>query len=116
MTAPSTRSTASTGGTTWARCARQEREKRGKEAARVSRSPCPAPTLARAPHSLSLSLLLPQYQALRWLGAGLGLFGGAALLAARLDKRSDIPFTPRAYPFNGLEAELAGSKGVGPRD
>lgn len=57
-----------------------------------------------------------QYQALRWLAAGLGLFGGAGLLAARLDKRSEIPFTPREYPFDGLSAELAGSKGVGPRD
>ena len=63
-----------------------------------------------------MSPFFPQYQALRWLGAGLGVFGGAALLASRLDKRADIPFTPRAYPFNNLEAELAGSMGVGPRE
>ena len=92
---------------------REERKRGGPRLTLAVPRPNPRP---RASFPLSLSLLIPQYQALRWLGAGLGLFGGAALLAARLDKRSDIPFTPRAYPFNGLEAELAGSKGVGPRD
>jgi hypothetical protein len=78
-------------------------------------TPALAPTLAPNPHPHTHPQQ-QQYQALRWLGAGLGLFGGAALLAARLDKRSTVPFVPRAYPFDSLSTELAGSKGVGPRD
>jgi len=57
-----------------------------------------------------------KYQALKWLLGGLGVFGGALTLASVLDKRSEIPFTPREYPFDSLKKELNGSKGVGPRD
>jgi hypothetical protein len=57
-----------------------------------------------------------KYQALKWLLGGLGVFGGALTLASVLDKRSEIPFAPREYPFDSLKKELNGSKGVGPRD
>lgn len=56
-----------------------------------------------------------KYTALKWLAGGFGLFAAAGVLAARADKRATIPFAPRDYPFDSLKAELAGSKGTGPR-
>ena len=99
---------------------RRGQGKRKRRRERGGREEKPNPVARRAHSLLAFSSLFlshaQQYQALRWLGAGLGLFGGAALLAARLDKRAEVPFVPRAYPFGSLEKELAGSKGVGPRD
>ena len=54
---------------------------------------------------------LPWFAVLVAIGTAIGL-----TLASVLDKRSEIPFTPREYPFDSLKKELNGSTGVGPRD
>ncbi|KAH7514147.1 NADH dehydrogenase [ubiquinone] 1 beta subcomplex subunit 8, mitochondrial [Ziziphus jujuba] len=66
-------------------------------------TPFPEPCVDRP-----AELTVGKYEALAWLCGGLGFYTSLGLLAWWNDKASNIPFTPKVYPYDNLRVELGG--------